>query len=153
MKTRLILFVIFCASCIFIACAAAPLNRNVQNSDEEYEKGLKYSEWLYPHPIDILEEELRPLENSEETKIKEPIKNKRTLGIYSVQIASFKNEKNAKQYFQDISNKYSTFAFRLYFSGHLWKVLVGRVVERTDAEQLLQRLKMNGFSDAWIVQF
>jgi cell division septation protein DedD len=158
MKIRTGRFLIFCLSIFLVRCAAAPLSGNTHHNDDEYKKDLKYSAQLHSQPIDILKESFNPPKISKEKRKTEPTKNKRQrfsekAGKYSIQIASFNNEENAKQYLRDISAKNSTFEFRLFFSENLWRVLTEKVEKRNDAEQLLQRLKMSGFSGAWIVQF
>ena len=158
MKTRTILFLLFCFSIFLVRCAAAPLSGKTLHIDDEYKRGLEYSAQLHSKPIDVLKEDLNLPEISVEKRKIEQIKNKGQAskgnsGKYSVQIASFKNEENAKQYLRDISAQNSTYAFRLHFSENLWRVLTNKVEKRNDAEQLLKRLKMNGFSRAWIVQF
>ncbi len=125
----------------------------------EFEKGLKYSEWLYPQPIDILKNEpfSLPMPDVQKAPQKKPSQSvaarDTTVQPYAVQLGSFRIEAHARRFLRDIQQTHPGFKFEIRHSLGLWRVVVGFYGTHADAQTVRDILRQQGFPDAWIVHF
>jgi len=141
----------------FTGCSSTIPNADSSKLDKKFKEGLKYSLQSYSQPIDILAGDSNQIPKiNKSQKSQNQIKsksNQRIKNNFGIQIASFQNETNSKNYLAEVGNKNPKFKFYLIQSNKLWKVVTGNFKDRIDAENLLSQLRRNGFSDAWIIQF
>ena len=154
-------FVTFTVPLFLFGCAATNQNSSGGISQDQYEKGLKYSKWLYNQPIDILAEDtasqdsllIKNEEKSPERPVlptKKPETSTAVKVYFAVQVASFYNEEYARSFYREVTNKFPMYKFRLFYSESLWRILTGNFLGRKDAEAFRDVLRETGFPDAWI---
>lgn len=164
MKSKSFFFVKFAMLLFLFSCATTNQNGSREISQDQYEKGLKYSEWLYNQPIDILAEDAASQDSilikNEEKSPEKPIQSEKKPEVasaaevnFAVQVASFHNEDYARSFYRDVTNKFPMYKFRLFYSESLWRILTGNFPDRRDAESLRDVLRETGFPDAWIYHF
>jgi|GEM_PF-5784680 hypothetical protein len=146
-----------------LGCAAIPvLGKRSTANDQQFQKGLKYSEWLFKQPVDFLEGEpfrrdLKQL-SAAEKRVPPPPKEEAlppqdTIRTYAVQVGSFRYEQNARNFLQQVREGHPQWKFSLHFSDGLWRVVVGFYGTHADAEVIRDLLREEGFPDAWIYRF
>ena len=143
---------------LFGGCAAT-VPRTTKTA--EFEKGLKYSEWLYSQPIDILKNEpfslpmpeRHPVAQPTQKPVSRPAVHDTTLQPFAVQLASFRIEANARRFFTEVKRTHPGWKFQLRRSQGLWRVVVGFYGTHDDARAVRDILRQQGFPDAWIVHF
>ena len=148
--------------CLLAAgCASTNRRAGAPTSDAEFNKGLDYSAWLYKEPIDILKEEPSqvPLPTQSDSthttvvsaEIPTPVAVE--TGSFSVQVASFYSEENARAFLQKVRAQHAIYNFQVRYTTGLWRVIAGYYTNRHDAEIVREQLRELRFPDAWIVQF
>ena len=90
------------------------------------------------------------LNDIEEENIEQPVKNE--MGIlseyYAIQIAAYSTIESAESIQRELQSKYSDVNI-IEISG-LYKVVVGKLLHRNEAESLLDAIKGAGYHDAWV---
>lgn len=154
MKRFLLIDILFF---LLTGCASTKFDYGSSDLDEKHKEGLKYSIESYSQSIDILtENSVLVLKENDSTNTKphtDSISTQMIKNNFGVQIASFRNEMNARDYLKNIRNKNLKFKFYIIHYNNFWRVITGTLTFRYEAEDLLFQLRNKGFSDAWIVQF
>ena len=142
----------------WLGCATAPAPRGGRAASN-FEKGLKYSEWLYSQPIDILKgepfslPEIRPRRAAHTDTVTEAAAADTSVRLFAVQLGSFRHEENARRFLAQVRQTHPRWKTELRFSEGLWRVVVGFYGTHGDAENVRDILREQGFPDAWIVHF
>ncbi len=145
---------------LIVACATTNRQAAAPTSDAEFKKGLDYSLWLYKEPIDILKEEpltiplpTQPDSTGAAVFAKTAIPPPSDSGSFSVQVASFYSEDNARAFLKTVQTQFADYNLQMRYSTGLWRVIAGYYRNHHDAEIVREQLRALRFPDAWIVQF
>jgi len=119
-------------------------------SNEQFEKGLTYSEQEFKKPIDILQGEWAPTDSSRIQAESKTLQTK-IQGNYFIQIISLSTQRQTKKFIRKIKKAHPQSNFFVRQRGKYWAVWVGRFQNRRDAQKALASTWVKKFPDAWIV--
>jgi len=147
-KQSLVLVLIVFASILAEGCGGLqPPVRHA--SDEEFEKGLTYSEQEFRKPIDILQAEWAPTDSLTASSKRE---SPRIQGNFFIQIISLSTQNQAQEFIRELKKRHPQTHFFVRKRGKYWAVWIGRFQNREAAQKALISVWVKRFPDAWIIR-